>query len=237
MAKPFTTWTVLPHDPIEKLSDNLWRVTGRMPDGSTQRQMILARRKDGRIVVHNGIALDDAEMKEIDAWGEVSTIFVPNGFHRQDAAIWKQRYPKATVVAPRGSAKRVSKVVAVERTVEDTEKDDDTVQLVPLDGVPIESLLEVHSKDGVTLVFNDAVMNVPKLGGMMGLMLAPTGRVALPRLIRLFGVKDKRAFAAQLDRLAALPDLRRVLVGHGAPIQDDPRGALRAVATQLGGPK
>ena len=27
----FTTWTVFPHKPIEKLAPNLWRVSGSMP--------------------------------------------------------------------------------------------------------------------------------------------------------------------------------------------------------------
>src|SRR5689334_21741278 len=98
--KTFTTWTVLEHDPIEKLADNLWRVHGYMD--RVQRQMILARQPDGRLFVHNAIALDDAEMKEVEAWGTPSTIFVPNPFHRQDAFIWKQRYPEAKIVAPAG---------------------------------------------------------------------------------------------------------------------------------------
>jgi hypothetical protein len=42
MAKTFTTWTVLPHQPIEKLTENLWRVSGTMNNGTLQRQMVLA---------------------------------------------------------------------------------------------------------------------------------------------------------------------------------------------------
>lgn len=31
MAKAHVSWKVLPHDPIEKLSDRLWRVEGELP--------------------------------------------------------------------------------------------------------------------------------------------------------------------------------------------------------------
>lgn len=31
MAKAFTTWTVLPHDPIRELSENLWTCEGAIP--------------------------------------------------------------------------------------------------------------------------------------------------------------------------------------------------------------
>lgn len=234
MAKTFTSWTVLPHDPIDKLAHNLWRVRGTMPDPNVRRQMVLARMGDGRVIVHNAIALSDDEMRELEAWGTPSVIFVPNGFHRQDALIWKQRYPAAAVVAPAGSRKRVAKVVAVDAVTEEAPADA-TVKLAPLDGFPSESVLEVRSGDDATIVFNDAVLNMPRLRGPIGMMLAPTGQVSSPRFARWFMIKNKRAFAEQLDRLAATPGLRRVLVAHGKPITEDPAAALRAVAGQVRG--
>lgn len=55
--KVFTEWTVLPHRPIEKLTDNLWRVSGIV--GSIQRQMAVGRLRDGRLMIVNAIALDE----------------------------------------------------------------------------------------------------------------------------------------------------------------------------------
>jgi hypothetical protein len=233
MARAFTEWTVCPHKPIEKLADNLWRVAGKMPNGRVQRQMVLARLDDGRVIVNNAIALDDAEMAELEAWGTPSVIFVPNAFHRQDARIWKQRYPSAKVMSTAASKKGVSKVVAVDHTIEDAPRDD-RVRFIAMDGVPAEAIQEIRSSDGTTtLVVCDAIMNQPKLRGPMGFFLGPTGRVSAPRAMRWLAFKDKRAFADQLDRLAETPGLARILVGHGKPIVDDPAGALRSVATQL----
>jgi hypothetical protein len=232
MAKAFDTWTVLPHKPIEKLADNLWRVSGTMPSGRIQRQMVLARMADGRVVVHNAIALGVEEMREIEAWGTPAFLFVPNGFHRQDAGIWKQRYPKMTVVAPSGSRKRVEQVVPVDKTSEEVALDD-TVALLPLAGVPAESVLQVKSGDDTTLVVADAIFNLPRLKGLQGLFLGPTGKVTTPRIVRWFLVKDKRALASELERLASTPGLRRVLVGHGTPIDEDAGAALRSAAGQL----
>ncbi len=79
MPKAFDTWTVLKNNPIEKLSENLWRVVGFLPDGKTQRVMTLARMKNGKVLVHNPIALDEAQMKEIEGWGAPTTILVPGG--------------------------------------------------------------------------------------------------------------------------------------------------------------
>lgn len=229
MPKVFTEWTVLPHRPIEKLTDNLWRVSGKM--GEIQRQMVLARMRDGRVVIDNAIALDDAEMAEVEVWGEPRVIVVPNAYHRQDALIWKHRYPKATVVAPQRGRKRVEKVVAVDAVTTEA-PGDDTVRVVPMDGCASDTLLEVRSADGITLVFCDAILNIPRRGGFIGFLLAPTGQVSTPRIQRWIGMQDRRAFASHMERLAT-PDLKRLLFGHGPPVTDDPGAALHKVAAQL----
>jgi hypothetical protein len=232
MPKTFTTWTVLPHQPIERISDNLWRVSGTLKDGKIQRQMVLARMTDGRVIVHNAIAMGDAEMRALEAWGTPAVLFVPNGFHRQDAAVWKERYPKMVVVTPRGARKRVAQVVPVDAGIEEA-PGDDSARILPLQGVPSEGILQVRSGGEVSLVFCDAVLNVPRRHGVMGFVLAPTGEVSAPRLMRWIGVKNRGAFAAQLDELAGTAGVRRLMFGHGAPITDDAPAALRKVASQL----
>lgn len=231
MAKCFSEWTVLPHDPIEKLAGNLWRVEGKMNDGKVQRQMVLARMKDGRVLVHNAIALEEPLMKELEAWGEPSVLFVPNGFHRQDAAIWKKRYPKMRVIAPAAARKGVSKIVPVDGAI-DAAPADETVKLVPLGGAPGEGVLEVVSDGEVTAVFTDAILNVPKRTGVVGFFLAPTGKVSVPRFSRLMLIKDRKAFRADLEALAARSP-RRLLFGHGKPVTSDAAGELRNVIAQM----
>jgi hypothetical protein len=232
MTAAYKTWTVLPHKPIEKLAPNLWRVQAMMEGGRTQRQMVLARLGDGRVIVHNAIALSEPDMKELEAWGEPSVIFVPNGFHRMDAAIWKQRYPSAKVLTPTAARKRVEKVVQVDGPTE-TAPSDAQVRLTPIDGVPGEGVMEVRTDSGVNLVFCDAVLNMPKLGFPMNAFLGPTGKISVPRVMRVIGVKNRAAFATHLDRLAATPSLERLMFGHGKPITEDPAAALRTVVAQM----
>lgn len=229
--KVFSEWTVLSHRPIEKLTENLWRVSGLM--GDIQRQMVIGRLRDGRLMIVNAIAMDAPSMAALEAWGEPAILVVPNAYHRQDARIWKQRYPRMTVVAPKRGRKRVEKVVAVDVT-QDASPGDASVRVVPMDGYGSDTLVQVDSEDGTTLVFCDAVLNLKPKRGPLGWLLGPTGRVATPRIQRWFMLDDKRAFGAHLARLAELPQLRRVLVGHGSPLYDDPGSALRQVAAQHG---
>src|SRR5262249_34888339 len=160
------------------------------------------------VIVHNAIALDDTEMSEVEAWGPPKVIFVPNGYHRQDAAVWKQRYAQAKIIAPAGAKKRVGAAVPVDAVTEEAPHDE-TVRLIPLDGLPGESVLEVKTGDGTTLVFCDAILNVPKLSFPMGFILGPTGKVSTPRIVRMVAMKNKKAFAAQIEKLAETPGLNR----------------------------
>jgi hypothetical protein len=233
MPKAFDKWQVFPHRPIEKLEPNLWRVEGDLPDGNGTRVMTIVKKKNGELVIHNAIALEEDAMKEIDAFGDVTTIIVPSGYHRLDAKVFKERYPKAKFVAPEGAKKKVEQVVQVDGTY--AGKIDDTITLTHLDGLKgAEGIMEIDSDGKKTLVFNDCINNLPKLGGVFGFMLAPTGMPAVPRITRWFMVKDMKAFRANLEKLAETKDLARVIVSHGKPLTDDPGGVLKTVAARLG---
>src|SRR3954451_24825417 len=99
MALPcFTEWTVLPHKSIEQVDDNLWTVHGTMPRAGVHRTMTIVRRTDGTLLLHNVIALEESEMKALEALSTPMYFVVPNGHHRQDILIFKKRYPQAKVV-------------------------------------------------------------------------------------------------------------------------------------------
>ncbi len=235
MAKAHTTWTVLSHDPIEKLSERLWRVEGA--SGPMRRVMAIAKRTDGTLAIHNAIALDDAEMAELDAWGKVSVLIVPNGYHRMDARIFKDRYPDAKVLCPAAARKRVEQVVPVDGTYEDFPADP-AVELVTLDGTKQrEGVMLVHDDAGTSVVINDAVFNMPHVSGFTGFVLRRiTGSSGGPRVSRVskwLVVADKPAFRAHLERLAQIPDLRRILVSHHEMITNDPGATLAGVAASM----
>lgn len=228
---------VFPHAPIEKLAENLWRVEGDLEGMPMKRVMVVAKRSDGSLVVHNAIGLDDAAMKELESLGSIKWIIVPNGYHRIDAAAFHARYPDAKVLCPRGARAKVEKVVPVDGTYEDFSSDDD-IRFQDLPGMNgLEGAMIVRSKDGVSVVLTDAVFNMPHVGGFSGFVLRhltqSTGGPRVSRIARLFLVKDKRAFRSALEELAAIPNLRRVIVAHHLTIDRDPANVLREVAATL----
>ncbi len=237
MAKQDGTWNVLPHHPIEKLSSNLWRVEGDLKDMPLKRVMTLAKRTDGSLVVHNAISLEDSAMAEIDDFGKVAYVIVPNGFHRLDATAYRTRYPDAKFFAPSGAREKVEEVVDVHGVCEDFPADE-SVSYATLEGTGSgEGVLTVTSDEEVTLVLNDVVFNMPHVTGIKGFVLryvtASTGGPRVSRVGKLFLVKDKAALREHLNRLADTPRLRRIIVSHHETIETDPAGTLRRVADAL----
>lgn len=237
MPKAHATWKVLPHRPIEHLTDNLWRVEGGLENMPLKRVMTVARRQDGSLVIHNAIALDDAAMATLDAWGPVSALLVPNGYHRLDAKVFKQRYPAARVYCPRGATKKVEEVVPVDGSYSDF-PGDDTIELHTLAGIKEqEGVMIVRSTDGVTLVFNDAIFNMPHVRGFAGWVIRnitqSTGGPRVTRLFRLAVLKDKQALRADLERLADTPELRRMIVSHHRMVEGDAASAIRDAAATI----
>ncbi|MFO0552977.1 MAG: hypothetical protein U0271_31610 [Polyangiaceae bacterium] len=237
MAKAHEKWTVLPHKSIEEISPHVRRVEGNVPGMPLKRVMTLIKRQSGGLVVHNAMALDDTSMKALDRWGPVELLVVPNGYHRLDAKIFKDRYPNAKVVCPAGARKKVEEVVPVDLTYDEFPSDD-VVRVETLDGTNrAEGVLVVTEPEGTTLVFNDALFNMPHVSGMQGFVLkhltSSTGGPKLSRIIRLFIIKDKAAFRGHFERLATLPNLARAIVSHHETITGDVGGVLRQVASTV----
>ena len=238
MAKAHVSWKVLPHGPIQKLAPNLWWVQGSLPGMSLKRTMTVVRLSDGRLVIHNAIALDEPQMQELEAWGRPSFLIVPSGIHRLDAPAYKQRYPQLTVLAPRGAHKKVAEVLSVDGALDAFPADED-VRFEPLHGVAdAEGAMLVRSDDGVSLVLNDAVFNMDRKRDPLGFMFttllgsAPGPRVS--RLAKLALIKDKKALRADLERFAGMPELTRLIVAH-EKVASGPEAAqaLRSAMTYL----
>lgn len=236
MPQAFTQWTVLPHGPWVAWAENLRTIEGSVPGMRLRRVMTVARLGDGRLLLHNAVALAEPLMAELEAWGSPAVLVVPGPWHRLDARVYKQRYPALHVVCPAAAAARVAQVVPVDDSYA-TFVGDESVQLEHLDGVgEREGVLRVRSADGLSLVFNDVLFNqahLPGPGGWLMRLLGSTGGPRVTPIARLFLVQRRAALRAHLLRLAALDGLRRVIVMHGASESAAPAAMLRQVASAL----
>lgn len=228
---------ILPHGPIEPLADNLWRVKGAVPNMSLERVMTIVRRHDG-LLIHSAIWMEDVQMRELEALGEPKYLVVPNQGHRLDAPKYKARYPNIKVFGPKGGRRGIEKKVAVDGVYEDFPHDV-TVTLETLPGVgEQEGVMHVRSADGLSLVFNDLVMNMDRRTDLLGLFFTTVlGSAPGPRMSRLsrwIFVKDKKVLKQRLLALAALPDFTRLIVSHDQVAHgEDAVKALRKALSYL----
>jgi hypothetical protein len=234
MSKLPEEWTVLPHGPLTALDEGLWTVTGefRTPLTRLERRMTVARLANGNLVIYSAIALDEAGMRTLEAAGRPAFLVVPGRFHRNDARMWTRRYPHLRVLAPAGVLDAVQEAVPVDATEGDF--DDDSVRFETVGGpAAFEVALRIRRGSGTTLVVNDIIGNMPKDAGLVLRLTRFAGdepHIPLPIKMTL---KDEQALRAQLLEWADEPDLTRILVSHGAPIESDVAGRLRQLARTL----
>jgi hypothetical protein len=234
MPKILEKWTVMPHGQLTQLEAGLWTVTGElhMPLTRLERRMTIVRLSDGSLIIYSAIALAEPEMKRIEDAGRPAFLIVPGVFHRTDARIWKQRYPQLKVLAPASARKAAEEAVPVDAT--ELAFDDESVQFITVGGTSgYEAALMVRRAAGTTLVVNDVIGNMPhEAGFVLRLMRFAGEEPHIPLPIKL-GLKDKPGLRDQLRTWAAEPNLTRILVSHGDPIEGDVSGQLLALADTL----
>jgi hypothetical protein len=239
MPKSYAAWTVHPHGPLVRLSEDVHLVKGSLPNMALPRTMVVVRLPEDRLLVHNAIALDPQGVRDLEALGRPSVLVVPNGWHRLDAQAFKVRWPKLQVIAPGGSRKKVEEVVPVDQTFEEVgDALGPTVRFHPLASTRgVEGALVVHGSDGATLIVNDLLFNIVKLPGVTGFifgrLMGSAGGFKVTPMTRLTLARDRRRLAEELERFATIPDLRRIVMAHGEPITDDAAARLRQVVRRL----
>ena len=238
MAAARQAWKVQPHGYLTQVDDNILTVTGTilMPAGRLPRRMTVVRLGHGELIIFSAMALADEQMSELEAFGTPAYMIVPNDHHRLDARSWKERYPTLRVIAPAGAREKVEKVVLVDATFGDF--GDSSVRFVSVAGTgEKEAALEVHGAQGTTLILNDLVGNIRGARGFSGWLLRLMGFAGdephIPLPIRRVLIESRGQVREQLLTWAAMTSLRRILVSHGEPIEDDPRGALRRLAQSI----
>jgi hypothetical protein len=239
MAKPFSEWTVLPHGKLTRIDDNILSVTGLLkvpPMGDVERRMTVVRLADGRLVVYSAIALDEAEMSQLEAFGTPAFLVVPNDIHRMDVKAWKNRYPSIRVIAPEAAREKVGELVPVDASSVDF--GDPSVRYVSVPGTADrEAALVVETPNGTTLVLNDLIFDLANRPGIKGWLFEKIGLTGtephMPGVVRLRQVKDKAALREQLETWSKLPRLKQVVISHGGIIANDAAHVLGRIAEDL----
>jgi hypothetical protein len=231
-------WKVLPHGRVKTIGDRIITVEGDipMPLGKFPRRMTVVGLSRNRSAIFSAMALEEPEMRRVEEIGKPSFLIVPNGHHRLDAYVWKQRYPKLKVMSPPAAEASVSEAAQVDST-DDILKDRD-VDFVVVQGTgEAEAALVVRRGGATTLIVNDVIANVRHPRGIGAKIMARlfgfgVKHPQVPRVVKRMMVKDKGMLAEQLREWSKIPSLRRIIPSHGDMIER-PAQVLQKMAEEL----
>ena len=235
--------------------------------GPPTRNMVIYKVPDGRLVIYNGIAVNDDTVEQIEKLGTPSVLVVPNYYHRCCAAVWKKRYPEIMVVCPEAARERAEEVVKVDALIDewaDMPEWKEWVHAKNIDGWgPFETVLEVEleKKPGgkkavlvcdllFTIPYDDDADFADRFAVWCfdsSIELPPEGEIVVPkvaRISRIFAIEDWEK-AEQWYRIYAREHGKNVGVittGHGVVVNEvDPElgctEAFIGIANQLSKPR
>ncbi len=193
-------------------------------------RMTVVRLPGGELLLHSPVPISPELRREVDALGAVAHLVAPNLYHHLHVGPWAEAYPKAILHAPAAlSTKRPDLRVHV--PLGPTAHADWQGALVPLaiDGSMLGETVFLHPASR-SLVSSDLAENFATsdhLPTRLYLKVAGVhGKVGWSRLLR-FMYRDRPAARRSIDALLE-HDFDRVIVAHGAPIEHDAKGAVRA---------
>jgi len=179
--------------------------------------MTVLRLRDGSLLVHAPIAIDESLAQSLDALGPVRQVVAPNSFHHLFVTPCLQRYPQAALwVAPGLPAKRSDLKPAGVLGMDQPPWAGELDTLV-IDGAPkLREVVFFHRASRSVLV-TDLLFNMTDPATFTtGLVLRLMGtyrRLAVSRAWRLY-TKDRRAQQPTLQALLAWP-FERIIPAHG----------------------
>jgi hypothetical protein len=190
---------------MKPICDQLWELTDtlRQPGGVRfPVRMTVVRLAGRRLALISPVPIDDAAAAALAELGEVAHVIAPNRLHTRWFAATCERYPAA-----RGW--RAEELGDASPWPE--------LEVVRVAGAPkIDETLFFHTASR-SLICADLVLWLVGAGG---------GRLAASRAWR-FLVKDRAAARASLARVLAWP-IERILLAHGAIVEEDAAARLRA---------
>jgi hypothetical protein len=238
------TMAIYPYHPLKSLAANLWQVEGSLASG-LPRNMTVHRLPDGRLLLYSVVAMHPADMETLEKLGRPAILVMPHDRHQMDAPFYKRRYPDLRVLAP---DPRHPRKVPVDGDLGELGALGINAYVLP--GTTYhEAVLELPLEggqggdagmSGIALCTTELLGNLAGLSGLPRLMRLvlrligpPGGGLGVARVVRWREVSDRERVRAWMNSLADRPELRMVLVGHGSPVTDDARAALRRAAAHV----
>lgn len=222
---------------LETIAEGIW--LQRHPQSlfgmEMGRNVTLLKLDGGKLILHSTAPFSEEDRREISALGEPGWLLDATNFHDTFTEVGRAAFPDLPYLAPEGFPAKGEFRSLGDPPVEWA----DEIDVIRIDGMPKINEYAIFHRASGSLIVADLLFNQPlEATGWtrIGLRLI-SGIREHPGCSRMFRfmIRDRGAFEASLHRILELP-FRRIIVGHGNPIEKDARTRLRSIFLELGYP-
>ena len=211
---------------LTNLAPDLWIATRQFTNelGVVTSRMTVIRLKDGRILLHSPVPIEQDLLSAVENLGQVAALIAPNLFHHQFLTEWRSAFPEAKAFcAPGLAAKRSDfKFDGVLGDASPPEWRGQVDELV-IKGIPEYGEVVFFHRPSRTLIVSDLVFNYTPAqaasdpGGADG--LGPHRRIRS-------AISDPNALRDSIESILRWP-FARVIVAHGEIVESDGHARFR----------
>jgi hypothetical protein len=198
--------------------------------------MSVLRLRDNSLLLYSPLRLTPERHAAIEKLGRVAHLYAPNDFHHLFIGEWATTFSGARLHAPATLSKKRADLQIQRHHGSVLEPDfSGVLDEITIEGFRLHETVLFHQPSR-TLLVADLVQNVGRptqaWAKLYTKALGFYDQVSLSKLIRWTSFSERAATRRSLDRILALP-FERLIVGHGAPIVDNPKAALAAAYSWL----
>lgn len=218
---------------LEPLTRAVWTANGafRIFGMSLGHRMTVVRLAGGGLWLHSPVEWSEPLAAALAGLGPIEHWVAPSRTHDLFLDAWFERVPDAATWGAPKLRRPHPEWSFTGWLAEDLDAPwRDEIDLLPLEGAPrLGEWMFLH-RPSRTAITADALFNLGcearGLTALLHRLYGVRGEARASRLLRAI-VRDRAAWNRSLERVLAW-DFERLVVGHGAPITDDPQAKLRA---------
>ncbi len=196
------------------------------------RTVTVLRLPGSNLIVHSTGPFSEADVSKINALGKVRWLVDVTFFHDTFAREGSTAFPNAEYLAPKGFFPKVETF-----SLHAPPEWRGEVEVLELAGMPSVREHAMWHRESRTLILADALFNWQREANLWARFLRryALGLTEAPQMSRFFkaAIKARNAFQNSVDTIFKW-DFDRVIVAHGAIIEQDGKRALTAAFSRAG---
>lgn len=217
---------------MRQLAEDLWVVERplRFLGLEVGTRMTVVRLRDGSLVLHSPVALDDDLQAELARLGPPRHAIAPNRFHHLFIGDYRRAFPAVRLYAAPGLPEKRTDL-AFDAVLSDDPPPEWAGQLDQehFKGFPVMSEVAFCHRASRTLLTSDLAFNLgpeaPFVTRVAFRMVGGYGRLG-PSVVEKVLIRDRASARASLERILAW-DFDRIVLAHGTVLESGGREALR----------